>query len=426
MDTLDLVPNKEDNIRSAPWLDPRGIKEQSSDTPKPKPAPQQSLDDFLTTPVKSVRIKRDRPICLTMIVKDEEHIIERCLRSAAPFIDTYCICDTGSTDRTKAVIKEVMSSMGIDGIIKDHKWNDFGHNRTMSLICSRMHCPDGWSWVIDADDKIGGTPQTASFWNSLPPSLTSINVQIRHGNIRHRRTQIFSNTDEWYYKGRLHELPQLDTPQQAFEMPDIIWHDVAQEGNRSKDPYRWIKDADALKLDLAEDPTNARTVYYIAQSYRCAGAFNEAKKYYKQRVTMEGFFAEKYMSYIELMSHATSMEKKCYWAWKAMEVDSSRLDAPHHILHHAVASKNTKAFTSEMVGMGLAVRNPTRSLYSSHTFAQQEVYDWKFSDVFSIALFYKGFYKESAEETVRALAKCPESERGRIQQNLVFSTNAMK
>ena len=37
-------------------------------------------------------------ICLTMIVKDEAKIIERCLSSVLDYIDYWIICDTGSTD----------------------------------------------------------------------------------------------------------------------------------------------------------------------------------------------------------------------------------------------------------------------------------------------------------------------------------------
>ena len=46
-------------------------------------------------------------VTLCMIVKDEEHIIRDCLSSIAPYIDRYDISDTGSTDRTKEIIKEL-------------------------------------------------------------------------------------------------------------------------------------------------------------------------------------------------------------------------------------------------------------------------------------------------------------------------------
>ena len=45
-------------------------------------------------------------ICLTMIVKNESKIIERCFDSVKDYIDTWCICDTGSTDGTQDIIKK--------------------------------------------------------------------------------------------------------------------------------------------------------------------------------------------------------------------------------------------------------------------------------------------------------------------------------
>ncbi len=121
-----------------------------------------------------------RLVCLVLIVKDEEHVIERCLRAAAPFIDTYCICDTGSTDKTKEVIFKTMSSLGIFGVIKDHKWERFSINRTKSLEESRDFCPDGWSWVVDADDEIKGIPPGAGWWNAVEDTVDGIHLFTRY------------------------------------------------------------------------------------------------------------------------------------------------------------------------------------------------------------------------------------------------------
>ena len=48
-------------------------------------------------------------ICLNMIVKDEQAVIERLLRSVSPFIDSYLIVDTGSSDDTADIIHRVMT-----------------------------------------------------------------------------------------------------------------------------------------------------------------------------------------------------------------------------------------------------------------------------------------------------------------------------
>ena len=46
-----------------------------------------------------------KKIALCMIVKNEEKIIERCLSSVLPLIDSWVIVDTGSTDGTLDKIK---------------------------------------------------------------------------------------------------------------------------------------------------------------------------------------------------------------------------------------------------------------------------------------------------------------------------------
>ena len=44
-------------------------------------------------------------LCLVMIVKNEEKVIERCLESVYKYLDYWVICDTGSIDKTKRIIK---------------------------------------------------------------------------------------------------------------------------------------------------------------------------------------------------------------------------------------------------------------------------------------------------------------------------------
>jgi len=61
----------------------------------------------------------DRPtITLCMIVKDEEHVIKRCLESIYKYIDRYDISDTGSTDKTKEIIKEFFDEFKRLGVLQ--------------------------------------------------------------------------------------------------------------------------------------------------------------------------------------------------------------------------------------------------------------------------------------------------------------------
>lgn len=44
-------------------------------------------------------------LCLCMIVKNESRIMTRMLDTVIDHIDSYCICDTGSTDDTMEIIE---------------------------------------------------------------------------------------------------------------------------------------------------------------------------------------------------------------------------------------------------------------------------------------------------------------------------------
>ena len=64
-------------------------------------------------------------LCLTMIVKNESKIIERCLNSIKDIVDCISICDTGSTDNTKTVIEEFMKKHQIPGKVHEHQVEKF-------------------------------------------------------------------------------------------------------------------------------------------------------------------------------------------------------------------------------------------------------------------------------------------------------------
>lgn len=84
------------------------------------------------------RCKQGPPyICLNMIVKNESHIIRRCMTNVAPLIDYFAIVDTGSTDDTISIIMSEMQKRGIPGEVAEMPWNKprfhFGPNRTKAL-----------------------------------------------------------------------------------------------------------------------------------------------------------------------------------------------------------------------------------------------------------------------------------------------------
>lgn len=84
-------------------------------------------------------------ISLCMIVKDEEAVLERCLRSVAEAVDEIIIVDTGSTDRTKEIAAAFTSK------IYDFEWiDDFAAARNFAFSKATMD----YQFWLDADDVL--------------------------------------------------------------------------------------------------------------------------------------------------------------------------------------------------------------------------------------------------------------------------------
>ena len=96
-----------------------------------------------------------KTICLSMIVKNESHVIERCLTSVFKHIDYWVISDTGSTDNTKEKIQDFFDKKGT-WILQNNPrhWSDIdGHllddDDFREVLNACVHkLPEMWSIAI--------------------------------------------------------------------------------------------------------------------------------------------------------------------------------------------------------------------------------------------------------------------------------------
>jgi len=230
-------------------------------------------------------------ICLNMIVKNEAPVIRRCLTSVLPIIDHWVIVDTGSEDGTQQIIREFLADL--PGELHERPWVNFAHNRSEALELAREQ--GDYIFVIDADEILEIEPGT-----ELPQLiLDSYNVQVRYGNTKYLRRQLVRNALPWRYEGVLHEYitcEQARTEQFLPGLCTVPHHD----GARALDPLTYKKDAALLEKAVQEDPTNARYVFYLAQSHRDAGDFEAALLVYKQRVDLGGWREEVWYSLYQI------------------------------------------------------------------------------------------------------------------------------
>ena len=238
----------------------------------------------------------ERPaICLNMIVRNEAHIIQETLDSVAPHISSWVIVDTGSNDGTQDLIRNHMARLGIPGELHERPWRNFGHNRSEALTLAQGH--GDYIWVIDADDAVTGTP------NFTGLSADIYFLRCSGVDDIYWREQLFRDGLRVRYVGVVHEHPVCDEPFVEARLDGQYEIESRRLGARNLDPQKYARDRDLLLAEVERDPEDARSVFYLAQSYfdlaETSGDlsdFENALRWYSRRVEMGGFEEEVYFA----------------------------------------------------------------------------------------------------------------------------------
>lgn len=351
---------------------------------------------------------------LCMIVKNEAHVIERALRSALSreLITTWVIVDTGSTDATIDIIHNVTKELGKPGFLYTAPWVNFGINRTEALEKARQHMD--FIWMLDADDTLDGDSEDMT----MDLTVAAYYITIKYKGITMQRFQVFNAAFPWCYIGAVHEYPECQGTFKTATLPNKLWHTARTEGARSADPQKYLKDAELLQkeYDEGKGAIPARTVFYLAQSYRDANQVELAKLYYEKRVTMKsrGWLEEVYVSFANLASLSTNAKDKLRWTWQAQELIPERRDAVFNLLTYA---RKADLFLQEIFAIGFAFAEGKP--LANHLFLPQ-IESWQYDDELSIIAYYTGHYNETIIFATRALLTCPVESRGRIEKNILW------
>lgn len=237
-------------------------------------------------------------LCLNMIVKNEEKRITRALASAAQFIDSYVIVDTGSTDNTIQVIKEFFAQHGIPGVVADAPFEDWSQARNAALDRARvLQSRFGWDYVLlfDADMEL-----VMKDWDAFRAALAfdgvSYDMEQRSGQLHYANKRLISAKATGGYRGVTHEY--VDIPTAGLIGPDIAYFvDHADGANR---PNKLKRDIRLLRDGLKKEPDNYRYFFYLAQSYRDDGQTDKAIKWYERRVAAGGWVEEQWNAQVNL------------------------------------------------------------------------------------------------------------------------------
>jgi glycosyltransferase involved in cell wall biosynthesis len=335
-------------------------------------------------------------IGLNMIVKNEEKVIKRLLDSVSKLVDWYTIIDTGSTDNTKKIIKEVMDGHGIPGEIIDHEWVNFCDARNVAL--KELEGKTDWGFWIDADeeliyDKAFNKKELLKNINKTKHAF--VGFPVFYSGMTYSRTQFFRPSSNIRWEGAVHEIMLDETNNAGYDTTvKNIYTLVRQEGNSWGDGSeevlrnKFLKHTELLKEYIKEND-NPRWVFYLAQSYRDAKDPFNAMKWYQKRVEIEGGFWEE--RYVAQLHYANSMLLLKYPDEEVMDAfgDCSKYDknrAEHFMpmISYYHRKKNwPMAYAISKYAWDHCSNNPYPK---SISFIDNSVYDWKLLDLHLISL----------------------------------------
>lgn len=373
------------------------------------------------------------PICLNMIVKNEEKTLPRLFSTIHKYIDYYIISDTGSTDNTKQIIKELGKKYNIPGEIHDDPWENFAVNRQKALMYVNQNPECKYAMIIDADEqfKLG----------SDAPSPKKLKKQMRNfqDHCYHIKRK-YTGSDyylpflldtieyQWNWKGVVHNYIEINEHPNAkhhyLDEKLIYIHVNMHEGSKSQNvtpKEKYLRDAELLKKEIEKNPKDTRSWFYLGQSYYDAGDYDQAYDAYRQREKMGGWNEEVYYSKLR-MGCCLILLNQAYGdilehLLDAYEYRPTRAESLYELTKYCYEQKMYQQgylFSS----MAIKIPRPENDLL----FVNHSVYDYNLYDHHALCAYYIKKYDEAKKywEMILMEGKYPESYRSRYEKNLKF------
>lgn len=372
-------------------------------------------------------------IIVNMIVKDEEFVVTRALDSVRDFADCFVISDTGSIDNTLHVIRDYMKDNDLLYYLNKDPWYDFATNRNLAFDFAQNIAATWddvcvpWVLFLDADDSFIHNYALNSknirehlHDDLIDPNVNALSFEFSNESLsfRLRRMVRLTPAITWKWKGRTHEHIEADLESRVKErhITGAYFHYGCDGGSRKN---KFQRDLELLQQDYEEDPTNSRTLLYLANTHRDLGNTREALKFYQDRFSAGGW-----------------EEEVQYALWQAMickiRLGYSQSEIQEDFFTLLTYSTDYRAYYVTMMEYFCSIQEyekaflfgyPSTYVTRSAPLFEDKSYYWKSYDLFALACFYLGKYFHAKNDWVNVLntfENLPEKDKQRIKKNLTF------
>lgn len=285
-------------------------------------------------------------LTVVIMVKNEENFI---IPTLLPFfeggVDNFLVLDTGSTDKTVAVVQQFFASHpSIKGYIFEEPFIDFAASRNKALQLADLHFPEiPFFFMPDAEWYIHNVQGLLNFClHELHTKTLTYLIKIRIEHKNHYQARLIRAHSGVTFIGKIHEILEGERHAKIPDTTYITFFPSLKGLQKSKE--RWRQDKKILMQEYLQDPGNSRTVFYLAQTYECLEEWCKALKYYIVRTHMRGWQEEKYMANYRaaclLHYYFNDWDRAFYYYIQSYVHDARRAEPLIHIAHHFLIGNN--------------------------------------------------------------------------------------
>lgn len=349
-------------------------------------------------------------IVAVLIVKNESHVLGRCVKSLLPHVDGIYILDTGS-DSNEFEVMRAQLNMQCSGVLRAcielSDWKGFAESRNEAMqraIEGFELRPEDWLFMIDADDYVEAWEKPRDDW------YTGYHVTMMGEGCIYPRVQLFQVMGQWRYVGVIHEFPEAGSVGHVGTLKTIVRS--TREGARNRDPEKYLNDAklinDEFIRGVDDELLKRRYMFYLAQSYRDAGVIDEALNCYNERAKMGGYADEVYVSYLEGMRLLVTRDgfnetdQLVYMMLQAQGACPHRRECVWQMMRWYREAETWEAVTN-LYNAYPPVEAPREGL-----FVELRAYDYGMHDEAGVAYYWLGDYAASLKASLTALSVYPD------------------
>jgi glycosyltransferase involved in cell wall biosynthesis len=295
----------------------------------------------------------------TLIVRDEEQVLEACLSSLKAVVDEIIVVDTGSLDRTA----ELAADNGAK-VFRFAWCDDFSAARNFAI--EQASCT--WFLYIDADERVRCDDRGAlrSALGERGGIAASVRFHPRTGFTAYREYRLYRRDPRLRFQGRVHEtmLPEvhrLVAAEGATVLDcDLTIDHVGYDGPQTHKAERYLP---LLRQATEADPERVYLWWHLGCIHRELGQVDEAEAYWRHGLALVRAKGRRDSS--DCLCHVELIKLDLARGGDAAELidEGRRLRPDHHLLqwleaHSLMRRERFKDATALFAG--LAVIDPDR------------------------------------------------------------------